>query len=710
MRRDAPRIGIEVVLVALVLATLAGALGLVVQAQKRGARPVASPPIAVVAPAPEPPRPEPPPPPEPSPVDLTPGRLAAIAAQVAERTAKADAAARRAEAAETAANDAAIESDTWDARARALRVEIADRDEEAGRAAAETDALARERDALIAERDETRADLERQKLRARDGVAVLPYKGPNGTWRRPIAIECKGDAATLRPRGPSYSMVDLAGFGDPRTNPLVLAVARAMIRVGSVATPDGAASVPYLVFVVRPDGIRPFYAARTLLEPLGIAYGYELVDADWDIEFPDLDDPAEWSDKARPRKSPSWPPPPTVAEAIGRRSGGSGEGRAGGLGAGAMGDPEGRALASEGAGEGGARPVGAGGTRGGLGLNEGGGVGRGGRANGLSGSDVAALEDAPDPSRAINAYPPGNGRGDSPIAPRGMGEGTGPLPGGRPGTNPSSVASRDEGDGPGGRSPFGTGDHVADGPMGEGPVATPGDRPGTLANGVKPGQVGSPEGLPAFEPAPPSGSGGGQPGSFGGSPPARGDRTLSDRIAQREGLVAPTLPAIPNRSGGGTASRSASPSSSGTPGGSGSEGGSASPSSGGSSGGGGGEPGGSGGGSGLGGWSHSARSLPITVACDRNGATIHPGNVTVPLDTLTRDDSAFPAKLRALVAANQAAEPEVGFRPRVTFVVKPGGEDTYLKARWQAATGTNYPQGLRVVESGAPRLPGLDRR
>lgn len=70
----------------------------------------------------------------------------------------------------------------------------------------------------------------------------------------------------------------------------------------------------------------------------------------------------------------------------------------------------------------------------------------------------------------------------------------------------------------------------------------------------------------------------------------------------------------------------------------------------------------------------------------------------------------LPAKLRAVVKAKQDAEPELGLRPRVNFLVKPGGEVAYLKARWQVTTGTSYPTTWQLVDRGGPRLPDLETR
>ena len=56
-------------------------------------------------------------------------------------------------------------------------------------------------------------DLIMASIDARDGYAVLPYKGPTGTWRRPIAIECTNGQAQIQPDGPSFSLLELSVLG-----------------------------------------------------------------------------------------------------------------------------------------------------------------------------------------------------------------------------------------------------------------------------------------------------------------------------------------------------------------------------------------------------------------------------------------------------------------------------------------------------------------
>ena len=81
-----------------------------------------------------------------------------------------------------------------------------------------------------------------------------------------------------------------------------------MLHIQASDTPDGVAAVPYLVFLVRPNGIRPYYEARTCLEPLGIAFGYELIEQDLVVDIPDFDNLATW-DGSVPLDMPVEPAP-----------------------------------------------------------------------------------------------------------------------------------------------------------------------------------------------------------------------------------------------------------------------------------------------------------------------------------------------------------------------------------------------------------------
>jgi hypothetical protein len=199
---------------------------------------------------------------------------------------------RRAAKLETARLAAVAESSRWKRRESLVKQQIATLTQRADRLEQDALALDAERDVLARERDVLKAALTKVSQRSRS--AVLPYKGPNGTWRRPIVLECTGGVAKLQPRGPTFSMLDLSPLIHPRSSPVVLAIAREMLHIERADTPDGAPAVPYLVFLVRPNGIRPYYEARARLEPLGIAFGYELIEQDLVVEIPDFDDLTTW--------------------------------------------------------------------------------------------------------------------------------------------------------------------------------------------------------------------------------------------------------------------------------------------------------------------------------------------------------------------------------------------------------------------------------
>src|SRR5262249_41646108 len=108
-------------------------------------------------------------------------------------------------------------------------------------------------------------------------------------WQRPVVIECKNGQAVLQPRSLAFTMLDLSPLLGLRASPFVAAVARELLLIQRATSPHRAPIGPYIYFIVRPHGLRPYYEARARLEPLGIAFGYELVDQDWQIAFPDLD-------------------------------------------------------------------------------------------------------------------------------------------------------------------------------------------------------------------------------------------------------------------------------------------------------------------------------------------------------------------------------------------------------------------------------------
>ena len=548
MRQRRGTIWTERALMVLFLASLAGALNLVMAVHRRAAatrnvaETVTTPPVqldtattsmpandlrslsvatSTIVPAPSP-RNAPSPPPE----DPTKKALAELAATTAQEIEAARQADRRTESLEKARLGVVAESERWRRREMLVKQQVSALADRARKIDKQIDTLAAERDVLAQERNALKAAVTKSQ-QGKGSYAVLPYKGPNGSWRRPIVMECSNGTVTLRPKGPTFSMLDLSSMINPRSSPVILAMARELLRVQMSESPDGSQVVPYFVFLVRPDGIRPYYEIRARLEPLGIAFGYELIDQDLKVDVPDFDNLATW-DGTIPLEEPLMPAPavgnngaddglawPSAGTGSRERLGGAGNelaGRPGNMpGAGAPGtegrSPDEFVWPSQR----GAR------TSNGAGASQGSGTSPG-LAQGPGGNPGLAV--APRPGSYSGGTRPGDGQG---------GAGS-EAPGSRPGS-------------------YSGGTRPGDGQGGAGSEA-PGSRPGSYSGGTRPGDgqgsAGSEAGSdPALKPWPfpnqgvdqgASDSGGGEgdadsgpeagsrPGSFGSGTGPRGAR------------------------------------------------------------------------------------------------------------------------------------------------------------------------------------------
>jgi hypothetical protein len=147
-------------------------------------------------------------------------------------------------------------------------------------------------DAELAELRRQIAEAERKlaeaKLKSADkkrSYAIVPYEGPNSTHRRPMYIECRADSVVLQPEGIELGVHDFEGPPGPHT-PLAAALRAEreylVSRNGFDPQRDGE---PYPLFLVRPDGIIAYYAARHAMKSWGLEFGYEFVDADWKLAY-----------------------------------------------------------------------------------------------------------------------------------------------------------------------------------------------------------------------------------------------------------------------------------------------------------------------------------------------------------------------------------------------------------------------------------------
>ncbi len=133
------------------------------------------------------------------------------------------------------------------------------------------------------------AELEEVKSGDKPRVVIVPHRGPNGTARRPVYVECTENGVTIWPEDTRITHTQLlAGVqsGSPRRNPLDAALR--VFRQHAVQN-YGDGVPPYPLLIVRPDGIETFVTARAAMQDWDDQYGYELVPAEVDLAFPKPD-------------------------------------------------------------------------------------------------------------------------------------------------------------------------------------------------------------------------------------------------------------------------------------------------------------------------------------------------------------------------------------------------------------------------------------
>lgn len=153
----------------------------------------------------------------------------------------------------------------------------------------QAEAEARRLKDLIRETEERLAEM-RKAGGGEKSYAIVPYKGASGTFRRPVFIECTADAVTIQPEGIRLTVED---FDGPLRsgNPLAAAVRAAHEELNGRAAAAGQADLPdpYPLLIVRPDGAAAYAAALDAIRSWDSDYGYEFVEADWKLQYPETD-------------------------------------------------------------------------------------------------------------------------------------------------------------------------------------------------------------------------------------------------------------------------------------------------------------------------------------------------------------------------------------------------------------------------------------
>ncbi len=175
------------------------------------------------------------------------------------------------------------------ARLQAAQRELDESRRRRGEIARELAAVQRQ----LATLETNRRRLNAIELATDNSFIPVVHPGSNGTVRRPIFIECTKDGVILQPEAVAIplTMLDAEVPGENALARAVRALGAYHTRrlQGEDADQPASVSAAYPLLLVRPDGVRPFYAARQSLDETAVPFGYELVEANWALQFPDPD-------------------------------------------------------------------------------------------------------------------------------------------------------------------------------------------------------------------------------------------------------------------------------------------------------------------------------------------------------------------------------------------------------------------------------------
>jgi hypothetical protein len=131
--------------------------------------------------------------------------------------------------------------------------------------------------------------LKAQRAQDKEVYSLVPYRGKRGDNRPPIYVECCRDGLVFHPQ---KKLMDGPGLTAPA---LILEIES---RVGSPLLVEKAVkgkekdrisqqerTGPYVLFLVRPEGIGNYYKALGTLRSYQLDFGYELVDEHWALDF-----------------------------------------------------------------------------------------------------------------------------------------------------------------------------------------------------------------------------------------------------------------------------------------------------------------------------------------------------------------------------------------------------------------------------------------
>lgn len=171
--------------------------------------------------------------------------------------------------------------------------------------------LARE----LAQLERVLQEVKAVKAQEQETYSLVPYHGKRGEGRQPVYVECTGSGLVFHPE---HRRLDNPDFDIQVFRNEVKQRGIDLIRPktdGEEPHRPPVAQVktnPYVLFLVRPDGLESYYNATGALRGFDLDFGYEFIDAAWVLDFSKGMD----SYKTALPAHPSPPPPPLARERL----------------------------------------------------------------------------------------------------------------------------------------------------------------------------------------------------------------------------------------------------------------------------------------------------------------------------------------------------------------------------------------------------------
>ena len=124
---------------------------------------------------------------------------------------------------------------------------------------------------------EMKSSLDKDKF----AYSIVPYFGKNGLNRKPLYIECNESGILFFP---DKTLVTSNDESDNLKNEILNRTS--LLREYLQQTLGTKESTPYLMLLVRPGGITNYWKLQSIIKPMDIDFGYELVDKIWVLDIP----------------------------------------------------------------------------------------------------------------------------------------------------------------------------------------------------------------------------------------------------------------------------------------------------------------------------------------------------------------------------------------------------------------------------------------